>query len=619
MNNLFRLIVLSLTALLNFNIFQYPQFNALEGTLFYVLTLALPGAFSLIIVRLLTLALTLYVFNVFFRLSNYLHLSYTLYFSVLCLWFLEPVYSEFLQLSLPLLITFALSALFQYFFPAARSKPQERSLATTQYLELLDTPITSVRYGAVLGAYAVLVGAACLAYADLDVNLLGVSGLVLGLSVAIYSGRMRTARWTTLGIVGILTGILELGSRLDLSPVLALLVLLLAQYWLHQLLKKFQALRQGDILKLLGALTAGILILVNFTPLYTRWSAQGNTAYLEAQEFYTETEPDPEVTVVTNSDLLRTRGAVAHSSITLDDLFADEYLVVLDTTRTDEDTTRLLQSAGNFLPVFASSNETVRAFRTIRSQPQALENSWGFYVENYITREGQVIDPANGGVTTSEGQAYAMWRAALVKDKMTFDLVWKFTEENLQARRDDALFAWKAKAEPFEVTDYTVATDADVDIAYSLLLAGELWGAEYTRAAEPIVEDIWEKLVYQARDRYYLGFSDNSYDESVLVLNPSYFSPYAYKKFQTVSLRPWTELVDDTYATLGELQTLPETTTPTLPPNWIGFDTATGGLGDSRTYREREPRQLRLRRVSNLLPRRSRLRNLQRRAGPGLP
>ena len=577
MNNLFRLIILSLTALLNFNVFQYPQFGALEGALFYVLTLGLPGTLALIVVRLLTLGLTLYILNAFFRLSNYLSLSYTVYFSVLCLWFLEPAYVPFLQLSLPLLITFAGSALFQYLFPAARERPQERSLATTQYLELLDTPVTTLRYGAALGLYAGLVLLACLLRPDLDVSFLGVAGLLLGLSVGLHSARMHTPRWSTLAVITILTSILETGSRWRLSPALVLLGLLLCQYWLHRLLRRFAVLRQADILKLGAVLTAGLLILVNFTPLYTRWSARANTAYLEAQEFYTESQIlDSDIKVVTNSDLLRTRGAVAHTGFDLNQIFMDEYLVVLDTTQTDEATTRLLQSAGNFLPVFASSDETVRAYRSLRSQPQALENSWGFYVENYINEAGQVTDPAGGGVTTSEGQAYALWRAAMIEDKQTFDLVWDFTRNNLQARQDDLLFAWRAQAEPFVVTDYTVATDADVDIAYALLLAGDLWGEEYIRIARPLIDDIWEKLVYEARDSYYLGFSDNTYDESILVLNPSYFSPYAYKKFQTVSPRPWLELVDDTYATLEALQTLPDTTTPTLPPNWIGLDTVTG-------------------------------------------
>src|SRR6185436_16916003 len=53
--------------------------------------------------------------------------------------------------------------------------------------------------------------------------------------------------------------------------------------------------------------------------------------------------------------------------------------------------------------------------------PPILKESWAKYVERFIQADGRVIDHKAGGISTSEGQAYAMLRAVWMQDRATFD------------------------------------------------------------------------------------------------------------------------------------------------------------------------------------------------------
>ncbi|MDP3595760.1 MAG: glycosyl hydrolase family 8, partial [Nitrospirota bacterium] len=95
-----------------------------------------------------------------------------------------------------------------------------------------------------------------------------------------------------------------------------------------------------------------------------------------------------------------------------------------------------------------------------------LSALWSFYKQTYI-QHGRVVSLDEQGITTSEGQGYAMLRAVWSNDRTTFNTVWAWTKQHLQVR-DDKLFAWKWKG---VVLDNNSATDADTDIALALILA----------------------------------------------------------------------------------------------------------------------------------------------------
>src|SRR5690606_20916649 len=105
-------------------------------------------------------------------------------------------------------------------------------------------------------------------------------------------------------------------------------------------------------------------------------------------------------------------------------------------------------------------------YRVNNSTKTQLLYAWNYYKANFIQSYGQVVDPQGDDLTTSEGQSYAMLRAALMNDEVAFKGLWLWTQHHLQHRVDDKLISWRWQ--DGRQTDSNNATDADIDIALSL-------------------------------------------------------------------------------------------------------------------------------------------------------
>jgi len=205
---------------------------------------------------------------------------------------------------------------------------------------------------------------------------------------------------------------------------------------------------------------------------------------------------------------------------------------------------------------------------------EVLAAAWADYVRVTVHKSGRVIDRKGGRISTSEGQAYGMLRAVWVGDRSTFDQIDAWTVRHLQDRDPAALPAWKwgRKRLRRKVLDPQPATDADILIAWSLLLAAERFDApEYRARAKTLVQTIWDTDVHRVGDRLVLLPGPWAATTKPLRLNPSYFLPFAMRSF--VALDPehdWTALIDDGYAILTE------STAGELAPDWLYLDPTTG-------------------------------------------
>lgn len=66
---------------------------------------------------------------------------------------------------------------------------------------------------------------------------------------------------------------------------------------------------------------------------------------------------------------------------------------------------------------FKSTNgDWVALYRVNNNTKTQLLYAWNHYRDTFVQSYGQIIDPATG-ITTSEGQAYGMLRAALMNDE----------------------------------------------------------------------------------------------------------------------------------------------------------------------------------------------------------
>lgn len=198
-----------------------------------------------------------------------------------------------------------------------------------------------------------------------------------------------------------------------------------------------------------------------------------------------------------------------------------------------------------------------------------LEKGYDYYKKSFMTEEGRIIDPDKDNITTSEGQSYMLIRSLVMDDKRTFDLVYSWTKNNLQ--RDDKLFAWiwgKNKDGKYQILDNNSATDADVDTACSLLLAYERWGGrKYLNEALPIIYSIWDKETKRIGNHLVLMPGEIQTHSKKVEVNPSYFSPFAFRFFQKYdNLHDWSALIDSSYYYLYKVTDM---TATGLPPNWI--------------------------------------------------
>lgn len=128
----------------------------------------------------------------------------------------------------------------------------------------------------------------------------------------------------------------------------------------------------------------------------------------------------------------------------------------------------------------------------------ALKNLevWSAYKARFITDRGRVVDTANGMISHSEGQGYAMLIAVAAKDRNAFERIWGWTRANLLVR-DDQLLAWRWEPNTRPgVADMNNATDGDLLVAWALTEAGDLWNdTSYRIAARRIAVEIGRKTI----------------------------------------------------------------------------------------------------------------------------
>lgn len=111
------------------------------------------------------------------------------------------------------------------------------------------------------------------------------------------------------------------------------------------------------------------------------------------------------------------------------------------------------------------------------------------FLEDYV-QDGRVVRTDQGGDTVSEGQAYGLLIAYAADDRTTFGEIWSWTEQHLLT--DDDLLAWRWTPDD-GVADEQSASDADLDAARALVLAGERWDDErYTAAGRAVASAILE-------------------------------------------------------------------------------------------------------------------------------
>ena len=204
-----------------------------------------------------------------------------------------------------------------------------------------------------------------------------------------------------------------------------------------------------------------------------------------------------------------------------------------------------------------------------------LARTWKGYRSRFIAPDGRVVRPEHGNDTVSEGQAYAMLRAAWMNDQATFDRVWHWTTEHLNRNGMPAptLLAWRWTVDA-GVADRNVAADADADVALALLVGASRWPRSadtYRSAVRAMLTDLIEHLVVsdeQGRSVFLPGqWADQRSAGRGLVLNPSYLAPASFRAFhQATGDHRWLALADGAY---DVIEAICDTDPGRTAPDWI--------------------------------------------------
>lgn len=201
------------------------------------------------------------------------------------------------------------------------------------------------------------------------------------------------------------------------------------------------------------------------------------------------------------------------------------------------------------------------------------------FASRYLRPDGRVATGGGGAATYSEGEGYAMLLEVASGDRGRFAQAWHWSEKHLM--QPDGLLAWDWQAG--RVVNADSASDADLDIATALVLAGRRWPGQGYRSA-----GIRYAAAILARETVQVG------GQTWLVAGPwaltppyyvdlSYFDPAAYAVLGRATGNPrWKALASSSVAALEE-----DTSGGTkLPSDWAtlgssGFATPAPPKGGS--------------------------------------
>ena len=194
-----------------------------------------------------------------------------------------------------------------------------------------------------------------------------------------------------------------------------------------------------------------------------------------------------------------------------------------------------------------------------------LREAWDAYKPVYVAEPGYVLDRTRGeGEAISEGQGYALLRAAWSCDEPTFARIFAWVEANL--RRPDGLYSWTWSARTGEVLDANTATDGDQEIAFALILAAHAFGRDdYRTRAQELLVAIRTHEAIDVPGGWFPAAGNWAVGERIV--NLSYFLPYAYPDFARVDPDGgWDRVTDVGYALIARVLQQPGVV---LPPDFM--------------------------------------------------
>ncbi len=190
----------------------------------------------------------------------------------------------------------------------------------------------------------------------------------------------------------------------------------------------------------------------------------------------------------------------------------------------------------------------------------------------------------DNGQTVSEAHGYGMMIAVYmagfdVDAKAYFDGMYKYFRNHPSSITPD-LMAWKQSSSCVDVDGNDSASDGDIDIAFSLLLANKQWGSageiNYLYEAKKIISSIMMADVNKSQFNILYGdwvnSSNNTYYNAT---RSSDFIFDHFRSFDKVSTTSnWDKVIDKCYDIIDEIQTNYSSATGLMPDFMVDTNTS---------------------------------------------
>lgn len=177
------------------------------------------------------------------------------------------------------------------------------------------------------------------------------------------------------------------------------------------------------------------------------------------------------------------------------------------------------------------------------------------------------IAPRTDNGTKVEAMGWSMIIAAYMGDKETFDGLYKYYKSKIQGH---GMMAWLTTCGG--VTDAGSASDGDLDVAFSLVVASWQWGEEYKKEAIKVINTV-RKLITNCNGVavLYGGYGSDGRTPygGCSRTDISYYTPAFFREFAKLTGDTiWKKLADDTYIVLNN----GAHPTTGLVPDWQTYD-----------------------------------------------
>ncbi len=220
-------------------------------------------------------------------------------------------------------------------------------------------------------------------------------------------------------------------------------------------------------------------------------------------------------------------------------------------------------------PRGADHDDARRAFHAWRAEIVTRDGARGFA----RTRRPDTPDGVANS-TVSEGIAYGMSIAVMFDDQPLFDDFWNYAQLFLNK---SGLMDWYIAPDGSAPLGVGAATDADLDMAWALVMAHRQWGGReqhrYLDDAKRLMAAIYETEVDHGNWRDLLLPGDDWRGRDVF--NPSYFAPNQFRLFAEITGEhaAWERVIDVGYRTLfAALNATHGNATNGLVPAWCTSD-----------------------------------------------